>query len=451
MAGTDRKTRINLLVEEQVRGIEAAFLAQRNIQIVVQEDADGGVCFMCHPSQILVRFEYLEAVQRILGQEAGFDRVRPVIAGVVLLTLDLPALERKVPLERRPPVVAALEAADAVLGEGVATPDHILTVCDGVVSPCPATEPRTVEDGIEPHPGVCTGNSGAGVLIYVADTGLLQGANAEHSWLKGLRPVKGQEWDPNLQAGKPYPGGTYLGPYAGHGTFVAGVIRCLAPQADVIVSNVFQVGGSALESDFVKDLRHALKLGVDVFNLSVSAPSRNDLPLLAFEKWLALLDQFKGIVCVVAAGNSGVRSPSWPASFRQVVAVGALTADGRDRAGFSNHGGWVDVYAPGRDLVNAYATGVYQYQDEPYKGGPDGKFFGMARWSGTSFSTPIVAGLIAARMSRTGENGQEAAAALLRQARAEAIPGVGAVTGPCDSEMVSHSPKNCPDCCICRG
>jgi subtilisin family serine protease len=431
MAGVDSKARLDLLVAQQVKVIADAFRAERKIEIVVQADGHGGMSFLCHPSQILVRYDYLEDVQRVLGQETGPRQVQPVIAGVVLLTLDIPALEKKVPLDGRPPVIAALDAVDAALGEGIATPDHILTVC-GVVSPCPATEPRMVEDRIEPHPGICTGNSGAGVLVYLADTGLLEGADADHSWLHGVKRAPGQGWDPNFQASAPY-----IGPYAGHGTFVAGVVRCMAPQADVIVSNVFDVGGSALESDFVKDLRKGLKLGVDVFNLAVSAPSRNDLPLLAFEGWLKLLAQYKGVACIVAAGNSGVRTPSWPAAFAQVVAVGALTADGRDRADFSNHGGWVDVYAPGRDLINAYATGSYQYQDEPYQGGPDGKFFGMARWSGTSFSTPIVTGLIAARMSRTGENGLEAAAALLQQARAQAIPGVGAVTGPCTGE--NHS------------
>ena len=121
-----------------------------------------------------------------------------------------------------------------------------------------------------------------------------------------------------------------------------------------------------------------------------------------------------------------------------MVSVGALGGDWRSRASFSNFGGWVDVYAPGRDLINAYATGTYICQFAPYAG-QERNFYGMAKWSGTSFSTPIVTGLIAARMSRTGEKPPGGRRPAGRGA-VPAIPGVGPILLPCPRQRRRRPP-----------
>jgi subtilisin family serine protease len=320
-----------------------------------------------------------------------------------------------------------VDRIEQTLGPGKAAPNYVLTVAPG--GPCPATEPAEVYFDIEPFPGKRMeddNSDGAGVRIYIADTGKLADA-ASHPWLRG---VGGQPdpLEPRLHG--------MIKPYAGHGTFVAGVARCMAPESDVFVSNVFKVAGSSLESDFVRDLDAALSRGVDIFNLSVTTRAKADLKLLGFEAWLKRLEQYPQTVCVVAAGNDNSRQKFWPAAYSQtgpassqIVSVGALAADWRTRASFSNYGDWVKVLAPGRDLVNAYTMGTYECRDAPYTGQLR-QFYGMAKWSGTSFSTPLVAGLIAARKSRTGGTAQQAAESLLADAKSQEVPGLGAIVLP---------------------
>jgi Subtilase family len=417
--------------------------AERGIDIGGVTTPGGGVAFMYATDRFLAREQYLGGVGGVRGVQniQGADRQRSVL-GVLqehgVVNIEVRRVVRDIVVVRLNPdrqndgnsegngetpegeqrdALFFLDRIDEEFGAGIATLDHVMTAAPET-SGCPATEPQEVYDP-RPYPPVCPGG-GDRVRIYVADTGIVQDTVTNCAWLEG---VTGDD-DPSIA-----PDGTILH-YGGHGTFVAGVIRCMAPGAEIVVRNVFDIAGSALESDFVPKLNEGFGYGAEIFHVTVASPTRGNLPLMAFEAWMEDLHQHKGVVCVVPAGNRGSKLPSWPAAFRGMISVGALGTDWRSRAYFSNYGGWVDVYAPGENLVNAFATGPYTCEVAPFAGEVR-HFSGMAQWSGTSFSTPIVTGLIAARMARYGESAREAAAALLAKARAQTIPGVGPVLFPC--------------------
>ena len=419
--------------------------AGRSIDIGGVASDDGGAAFMYAEGQFLAREQYLDDIRAVLGDRAQAVVVKRVIRDVLLVKIEFPAGNGGTSAEsndsasesntgntegsgspegnggttegEQPTLLQFLDEIHATHGPRIAALDHVVTTAP-LGSGCPATEPQEVYDP-KPYPPVCPGQGGDGVRIYIADTGIDRATVTSTPWLDG---VTGDD-DPSIAAD-----GTILS-YGGHGTFVAGVIRSMAPGAEIVVKNVFDTGGSALESDFVPKLSEGFTYGAEIFHVTVASPTRGNLPLMAFEAWLEHLSQHKGVVCVVPAGNNNERKPCWPGGFAGILSVGALSTDWRSRAYFSNYGGPVDVYAPGQNLVNAFATGSYTCEVDPFKGEVR-KFSGLAQWSGTSFSTPIVTGLIAARMARTGESGQEAAAALLAQARAQAVPGVGPVLLP---------------------
>jgi hypothetical protein len=168
--------------------------------------ANGGIGHMYAEGEILVREEHLDRVLEILepGAERDPGRVRRVMEGVALLTLGEP----------QPLALDAIDTIDQQLGQGIATPNHVLTVAGGEPGACPATEPQEVYYDIEPFPSVCHDGGGAGVMVYMADTGLLRDA-ASHAWLDGVRmgnPV--EDADPR----EPLEGDPPLIPaYTGHG------------------------------------------------------------------------------------------------------------------------------------------------------------------------------------------------------------------------------------------
>jgi hypothetical protein len=345
-----------------------------------------------------------------------------------------------------------LDRLDEVLGVGVATPDHALPLCDNG-HPCPATEPAEVPSkSASPVPpvnsGICCGTygwDGEGVLVGVVDGGLVEDAPKMWPWMAG---ICGEFEDPFQSTGGP------IRPYSCHGTFVAGCVRCTAPKADICVKKVDYIdwrldGGMAFEHKIIQKMSELLDEGAEIIVCEFDGDTRFHRPLKTFEAFYDnRLRQLNSVVILAPAGNNTTREPTFPAAYSWVIGVGALSADGHSRAHFSNYGGWVDVYAPGEDLVNAFAVGNYTCIEDPNKG-KQRSFDGLANWSGTSFSTPLVAGMIAARMSATGDSAPRAAEALLGFARSQAVPGIGPVLLPDQVCGTPREPRHAGCDCAC--
>ena len=98
-----------------------------------------------------------------------------------------------------------------------------------------------------------------------------------------------------------------------------------------------------------------------------------------FERDVVIAATQSGSLIVAAAGNDSVNvdlQPEYPATFPEVFGIGATSSTSDAKAWFSNYGINISVYAPGTDIWSAMDGGGYG------NGG-----------SGTSYSSPLVAGL----------------------------------------------------------
>ncbi|HUU21741.1 MAG TPA: S8 family peptidase [Phycisphaerae bacterium] len=191
----------------------------------------------------------------------------------------------------------------------------------------------------------------------------------------------------------------------GHGTHCAGIAAASAnngigvagvcPNCSVMPIRVMRPdGGSA--SDVAKGIVWAADRGAKVISLSLGGYFASSAQEDALEYAAS-----KGALAVAAAGNQGIDSPHYPAYHDICLAVGS-TEQNDSRSDFSNRGSWVDVAAPGSFIMSTVPGGGFEYK------------------SGTSMSTPFVAGLAGLLFSRPG-----ATAAGVRRAIEESSVPVG--------------------------
>jgi len=138
--------------------------------------------------------------------------------------------------------------------------------------------------------------------------------------------------------------------------------------------------------DIVEALTYAGNNGASVANLSLGTTR----PSQALQDAVNFATS-KRVVVVASAGNSQQSNPgvaNYPAAYNNVIAVAATDRD--DRIGdFSTNGSFVDVSAPGVDVLST--TDVNDPEVQTFE--QQAPQAAIAAKSGTSMASPIVAGL----------------------------------------------------------
>lgn len=173
----------------------------------------------------------------------------------------------------------------------------------------------------------------------------------------------------------------------GHGTFVAGLIALVAPDAVIVPVKVLDSEGVASNLTIAKGMFYAIDLGVDVINMSLgstySSAALEDATREAYQA---------GIGVVAAAGNQNIQEPEeHPATFGEAIGV-ASTDESDVKAPFSNFHPYLKLSAPGESKFLPEQPGVWDANRTIISTLPGGQY---GVWEGTSFSTPIVTGVAA--------------------------------------------------------
>jgi membrane-anchored mycosin MYCP len=208
--------------------------------------------------------------------------------------------------------------------------------------------------------------------------------------------------------------------FAGHATFVAGIILQRAPAADLDVRRNIGDQGFATVWDTARAMMTFADSGVDILNVSWGCRVEDGQPPLVLDRAVELLG--REMVIVAAAGNHLHRpdepgfvpptTPTYPAALSDVVSVAATNPDGSP-ATINPQGPWIDLLARGIDVTSTYLTGDVILNTD--QGDLTVRFDGYARGRGTSFAAANVVGELAARAAKEHRSAREVLHDMLTQ------------------------------------
>jgi subtilisin family serine protease len=226
---------------------------------------------------------------------------------------------------------------------------------DVVPSKDPLTQPAATTLQL---PTVRTVATGTSVSVGIIDVGI----NLTHPTLSA-NAVSGFDFVANDPIATDEPGGVS----SGHGTFVAGVINLVAPDAELRAYRVLDTNGRGNGFTIAEALLQAVEQGCKVVNLSIVMHGKHDVLDAAIE-----YARNNDVMVIAAAGNDSSDLELFPASDSYVLSVASL--DSNDlKSDFSNYNGKVDICAPGHQIYAPFLDSSYAW------------------WDGTSFAAPFVA------------------------------------------------------------
>lgn len=208
--------------------------------------------------------------------------------------------------------------------------------------------------------------SGRGVRVAIVDSGV----EATHPMVREIAGAVAVEIDPDDHDAIRFVEGSHEDLY-GHGTACAGIVRSLAPEAEIYSVRVLGAELTGRASVFAAGLKWAIEHDMDVVNLSLST-SRGEWYGTFHE--LADLAYFRR--CVLVSAMNNLRMPTFPSEFASVVSVAAHSGTNPERFDY-NPDGPAEFGAPGIDVEVAWSGG------------------GTLEVTGNSFAAPHITGMVA--------------------------------------------------------